>query len=194
MNQSTQLKVRSPAGQSVPWMVWGSVYPARKQTGISFSSKVFIDVKTESLPWHSETNRPLPQACREVSRLDQSRADLATIARIRALSDYTAGWDGHGAAEPTPQALFDAESFVRRLPLDRIHSPHVSLAADGEVNFLWILPAVRLDLGFYGDGFYSFYALTAKGREFTADETPVSQSLPGELLALLEHPGMPSAR
>lgn len=145
-----------------------------------------LDVIAESRCWYSETDRLLPPACREVTRLQGYRADLVTVARIRGLIDYRAGWDGADGRAPSKQALADAESFARRLPFSRIHAPHVSLAADGEVNFLWMLPTIRIDLGFYGDGTYSFYALTAVGREFISDTSTVSEALPSELLALLE--------
>ena len=35
--------------------------------------------------------------------------------------------------------------------------PHISLATDGEINFFWNLVNFRLDLGFFGDGTYSYY-------------------------------------
>ncbi len=58
----------------------------------------------------------------------------------------------------------EAEAFARLLPLDKIYAPHISLAGDGEITFLWILPNFRLDLGFFGvDGTYAYYGKTLEG-------------------------------
>jgi hypothetical protein len=97
-----------------------------------------------------------------------------TLARIREL-----GRDTTMARE--------AATFLCRLSPVALAPPHVSLATDGELNLLWRLPALRLDLGFYGDGTYSYYGWTATGEEWLADWAPLAQRLPSRLLQLLIH-------
>jgi hypothetical protein len=43
-----------------------------------------------------------------------------------------------------------------------------------------------LDLGFYGDGTYSYYGTTTTGDEFLADEVSISTPLPAQILQLIE--------
>ena len=68
---------------------------------------------------------------------------------------------------------------------DDVHAPYISLATDGEINFLWMLPHLRLDLGFYGDGTYSYYGKTAVGDGFLVDDASVCTPLPEQLLQLI---------
>jgi hypothetical protein len=120
-------------------------------------------------------------------QLPVDRTDLQTIARIRELAVYEDGWNGFDGKGPSPRTVQDAEAFIRRLAYTEIAPPHVSLAADGEINFLWLLPSVRLDLGFYGDGTYSYYGRTPTGDEFFADDVSIDTPLPQPLLVLLTH-------
>jgi len=117
--------------------------------------------------------------------LDPSRTDLQMLARIRQLGTYSHGWDGAEGKAPSHAAVTDAERFTRILMRDDVYAPHISLATDGEINFLWMLPHLRLDLGFYGDGTYSYYGKTAAGDEFLVDDASVCTPLPEQLLQLI---------
>jgi len=65
----------------------------------------------------------------------------------------------------------------------KIHKPHVTYREeDGELDFRWDLETIKLDLGFRGNGMYSYYALLADGQEFFGDDIDVSQELPLEIL------------
>jgi hypothetical protein len=118
--------------------------------------------------------------------LNPERADLKLIARIRELGMYTDGWDGAEAQAPSRSAVNDAEKFARSfLQDDGLKKPIISLAADGEIAFLWALPDIRLDLGFYGDGTYSYYGRSPTGKEFISDDESIGTPLPDELLKLI---------
>jgi hypothetical protein len=94
-------------------------------------------------------------------RLNTERADLKIIARIRELGTYPYGWDGVDGKAPSEEAVDEAEKFAWSFLRDEgIEKPIVSLAADGEIAFLWTLPDFRLDLGFYGDSTYSYSVLS----------------------------------
>ena len=118
-------------------------------------------------------------------RLDADRTAMQMLARIQALGTYSHGWDGAEGKAPTHAAITDAERFTRILMRDDVYAPHISLATDGEINFLWMLPHLRLDLGFYGDGTYSYYGKTAAGDEFLVDDTSVGTPLPEQILQLI---------
>ena len=118
-------------------------------------------------------------------RLDADRTAMQMLARIQALGTYSHGWDGAEGKAPTHAAITDAERFTRILMRDDVYAPHISLATDGEINFLWMLPHLRLDLGFYGDGTYSYYGKTAVGDDFLVDDASVCTPLPEQLLQLI---------
>jgi hypothetical protein len=117
--------------------------------------------------------------------LDASRIDVQMLARIRQLAIYPHGWDGAEGQAPSQAAVRDAECFTRILVHDDVYAPSISLATDGEINFFWMLPHFRLDLGFYGDGTYSYYGTTTTGDEFLADEVSISTPLPAQILQLI---------
>jgi hypothetical protein len=108
------------------------------------------------------------------------------IAKIRKLGTYHSGWNHLDSVAPSRATINDAERFARNLELSSIHLPHISAADDGEINFWWDRDGLYIDLGFFGDGSYSFYARLPNGKEITEDEAPIAQSLPSELLSLLK--------
>jgi hypothetical protein len=120
-----------------------------------------------------------------LNELYRDRVDNKAFKRIRELGLYSENWDGTGAIPPTGQAINDAESFLRVLLGREVTIPHISLAADGEINFLWNLKEIRLDLGFYGDQTYSYYGKGKDGKEYLEDEVAIANSLPEEMVNLL---------
>ena len=85
---------------------------------------------------------------------------------------------------PDAQAFTDAQTFIRRLPLNVIPLPEISLADDSEVNFLWQSDDVYVDLGFYGTGTCSYFARGKDGRRIHGDDAPASEGLPSEITTL----------
>jgi hypothetical protein len=121
-------------------------------------------------------------------RLNTERADLKIIARIRELGTYPYGWDGVDGKAPSEEAVDEAEKFAWSFLRDEgIEKPIISLAADGEIAFLWTLPDFRLDLGFYGDSTYSYYGRTSGGREFMSDGESIDAPLPEEIMKLIQN-------
>lgn len=156
---------------------------ARHKVFATFSTGVFAPQAWSSLP--TETTKNFLATAMSHQRLPVDRADLCTIGRIRELGMYEDGWDGGHAKAPHSTTVRDAELFARLLFSVETSPPHVSLATDGEINFLWRLPSIRLDLGFYGDGTYSYYGCSSTGEEFLADEMSIHTLLPQRLLHLL---------
>ena len=107
------------------------------------------------------------------------RADLQAIARVRNLGTYVNDWNGPGTFAPTHASVEDAESFVRYLfSLGSITSPYISASGDGEIDFYWKQNGFTLDLGFVGDGTYSYYAHLPNGQEIIEDEAALDDHLP----------------
>ena len=83
---------------------------------------------------------------------------------------------------PSDAAFQNARDFVLTLPLHRMIKPAIRVAADGEVNFQWSGPDFEIDLGFYGDGRFSFYG-AKQGREpIVGDEVSVEDGIPRDLV------------
>lgn len=109
------------------------------------------------------------------------------ISGIRELAKYKKGWyDGIEGIPATLQTIEDAIAFAKNLDFNYIHIPYISLARDGEVNFWWDLETIKLDLGFYGDGTYSYYAKLKNGEKFFGDDEDLKSTLPSKILDTLK--------
>ena len=92
-------------------------------------------------------------------------------------------WPGSGW--PSDEAFKEAWDFTERLPTRLKALPHISLADDGEVNFAWANGTIRIDLGFYGTGTFSYFACDGRGQERFGDDVPVRSEIPRVLKELL---------
>ncbi|RON97142.1 hypothetical protein BK672_02275 [Pseudomonas fluorescens] len=109
---------------------------------------------------------------------------LTTLASLRQLTD---GWAGYESRKPDDRSIKEAEAFackVLNTPL--ILEPIISSATDGEVSFFWESSHITLDLGFYGDGSFSFYAKTEDGDEFFGDNYSLDSELPQKIFEHLK--------
>jgi hypothetical protein len=105
---------------------------------------------------------------------------LTTLASLKQLTD---GWAGYESKGPDPRSIAEAEVFAQLiLAQPKILEPIISPACDGEVNFFWENQHITLDLGFYGDGYYSFYAKTEDGEEFFGDHKSIDSMLPNKIV------------
>lgn len=105
---------------------------------------------------------------------------LSTIAGLGYLAD---GWAGFDSVRPSDAAISEALAFAEMLLSNQeIQEPIISPATDGEVNFFWENEHITVDLGFYGDGSYSYYAKTEDGQEFFEDHFRVDSVLSSEVL------------
>jgi hypothetical protein len=128
-----------------------------------------------------------PQIYRfEVVTKQSNREDLLAISRIRGFSTYVNGWDGPGTVAPTQSTIKDAEIFTRYLfTIGQIIAPYISASGDGEINFYWKRDDFLIDLGFAGNGSYSYYANLPNNCEIIADEASLRQSLPQEIISFI---------
>ncbi|WP_442498238.1 hypothetical protein [Methylobacter sp. sgz302048] len=153
---------------------------------IILSTTVIAGVHAQSIDSESITTKSYIKAAAKDQRLNTDRVDLRMISKIRYIGTYTDGWDEANGKAASRQAVNEAEKFVWQLSPD-IREPMITLAADGEINFLWDSPDFKLDLGIYGDGSYSYYGKTSNGAEFIADEKMIDDKLPDEILAFINH-------
>ena len=78
-------------------------------------------------------------------------------ATLLSYKDLPHGWDGEEGVPPSLNAVSDAINFLAKKPED-ISLPYPQIAADGEVGLYWHKDEVFAEVGFYGDGTYSYYA------------------------------------
>lgn len=135
-------------------------------------------------PTETATN-PAFQIQPQATNRAKESVKLVLLKRIRELRLYTENWDGMGAIVPTEQAIDDAETFLRSLPIEQIEAPHIALAADGEINFFWETDKIRMDLGLFGDGTYSYFAKSSDGKKFYCDDEGLEAPLGQEIINLL---------
>ena len=138
------------------------------------------------------SGRTEPPAPYQPTQADAPRADLSRSAqiwlllrRLLELRDTPPNERWIDANWPTQEAFIDASEFIRRLPEKLKALPHIALADDGEVNFAWNHHNTRIDLGFYGTGFYSYYAKAPYGQEFFGDHIAARGPIPQNLSILI---------
>lgn len=83
---------------------------------------------------------------------------------------------------PSESAFQNARDFVLTLPLNQIVKPTIHVASDGEVNFQWTGHDFQIDLGFYGNGKFSYYGAKEGCEPILGDEVPVKGGIPKVLV------------
>ena len=151
---------------------------------LGLTTLVMMGAQPHTINSNPRTLRSFVEPVEKNQRLNANRIDLKIIARIREIGAYSDGWDDANGKAASRQAINDAENFIRQL-FPNVKEPIITLAADGEINFLWILADLRLDLGVYGDGSYSYYGKTSSGEEFIADENLLDVKLPEKIMAFI---------
>jgi hypothetical protein len=110
------------------------------------------------------------------------RAILTTLDkhRLRVAEDKK----GAFGEPPIASAFADAVTFAKSTDLHWTPLPNIHLASDGEVNFLWRNKGIHIDLGFYGNGKFSYYAESPVKEPMYGDDLDASAGMPQELLEL----------
>ena len=111
--------------------------------------------------------------------------DYATelLDRVRYLKDVYVTPYEPGGVVPSAQAFADAESFILKLPLNRTGMPKIDVASDGEVNFCWFSDNSRVDLGFFGNGTYSYFG-QAPGSEVAGENVAATSEVSPDLVKI----------
>jgi hypothetical protein len=94
---------------------------------------------------------------------------------------YSTAWLPN-STPPNDAAFQNARDFVLTLPLNRIAEPAIHVASDGEVNFQWSGPDFQIDLGFYGNGKFSFYGAKQGQAPILGDDVAVKDGVPDGLI------------
>lgn len=157
------------------------------------SSRLFCDTlssASEFVQAYSAMEIPTAKIFSFAPYISQSKKQLSSLdsimLSIRQMTDYEQDWDGYGSRAPSAQAADDAELFaIYNLYRRNANTPKISAASDGEINFSWKNEKGLIDLGFFGDGSYSYYAKLSTGKELISDESEIEERLPNELLEII---------
>lgn len=106
--------------------------------------------------------------------------------QLARISGFTSGWNGRESIGASHQTIDEVREFSNLLFVQNVKLPIVSLADDGEINFYWNFDGKILDLGFFGDGFYSYYFKDGEGRELFADDKPIKEIICDEVVEFLK--------
>ena len=98
------------------------------------------------------------------------------------------GWDGYGGRPPTNQAIIDGLMWLSLLPTGYA-LPKSMLSGAGEVGLYWDADGFYCDIGFFGDGTFSYYAEAPDGSTIS-NETIEVKDTPASLFALLSKIGV----
>jgi hypothetical protein len=93
---------------------------------------------------------------------------------------YSTAWLPN-STRPNDNAFKNAKEFVSTLPLASMMKPAIHVASDGEVNFQWSGNDFHIDLGFYGNGKFSFYGAKEGHAPIVRDDVPVREGIPKDL-------------
>lgn len=103
---------------------------------------------------------------------------------IIAYQSYPANWDGYDGISPSSDTINNTLLFLEKLPLG-VAEPRPGLSGDGEVSLFWEKDDVFVDIGFSGDGKYSFYAQDSQDIEYLKDNIDLNDPLPDALINLI---------
>lgn len=133
----------------------------------------------------SSTKRPSPKPLIKTRIVDES--DLSSlnqiIYEIRTIARFNDAWHGPHSVAAAQKAIDDAERFARELTWSQKNRPKVALAEDGELNLFWKSEEIYLDVGFFGDGTYSFFGQLASGETISGDSVPARNGQATTILA-----------
>ena len=111
---------------------------------------------------------------------------LSAEMRIRNLGMYEDGWNGINSIGADEKTVSEAVELVRLMLKNSTQKPVISLADDGEINFYWSFGSNILDLGVFGDGYYSYYFHSKDGEEIFADDKPIKSITDDQILNIIK--------
>lgn len=120
-------------------------------------------------------------------QLDLARFDLQLLNEVRKRRSYSHDWDGNGSVVLNKNTVDEAEKFIRNHFTNlKLVKPSVSLSSDGELCFYWNTSKIVLDLGFIGDGTFSYGGIINNSKKIFSDGTSFDSLLPDDILDLLK--------
>lgn len=101
-------------------------------------------------------------------------------------STFENGWDGYSGVPARISAVYDSIKFISLLSINH-KLPVISLAGDGEICFYWEANHNYLELGFFGDTYYSYFFRDSKSKkDICSNDISINiEGLTKEVMSLL---------
>lgn len=138
-----------------------------------------IDIPTNATPDFSIASHQ-----NQIGFISETDFEKNIINKIESFRRYPKNWDGYNGIAAPADAVNDALLFLEKLPFG-VSEPRPGLSGDGEIGLFWETDEVFVDIGFVGNGKYTFYAKDEEGVEYIMDEADISNVLPETLLKLI---------
>jgi len=137
-------------------------------------------INTPSIPTYVSTAPS--ELINFVFRADTNKQKL--FFSLRSYRSFENDWDGYGGQIPSDQTIEDSIKFIKLLPTN-VLLPYAGLSGDGEISLFWDKNKIFIDIGFRGNGQYSYYARLANGKEYFGSNLQLSSDLPSDLISIL---------
>ena len=154
---------------------WSAAQDPEPTVVHEFVSNDWVDIQS-LLTVYSEPNE---ESLGYVQKVKPTARDKIA-ATLTSYLDLDEDWDGYGGVRPTDKAVRDTLEFLNALPEDKV-PPKPMLAGSGEVGLFWDIEGFYCDVGFEGDGTYSYYGELNDAHSIGDEEVPVGV-FPEELL------------
>lgn len=138
---------------------------------------------TTLLVWYFPSVRADTELVPEDVGSEEPPAEDSLHAELFTYMALPEGWDGYEGVPASSEAVLDAIDFLEMRPSD-IPLPYPQIAPDGEAGLYWHSGEVFAEVGFYGDGEYSYYA-----RYVPVGEDPMEEGRDHCSLGTREWPG-----
>jgi len=103
---------------------------------------------------------------------------------IESYRNYPTNWDGYDGIPPLSETVNNTLEFIEKLPFNA-REPRPGVSGDGEISLFWESDDIFVDIGFLGDGKYTFYARDSQAIEYFKDDIELKDPIPEALLNLI---------
>ncbi len=114
--------------------------------------------------------------------------DVSGIERVLQLGEKKHGWNGKDSRAADEQAILTALELLDKLTETKVPLPDITLHSDGSFGFSWTRPGLVADISIYGDGTYSYNAVS-DGRAAKGSNRKPSDPLRADLLRIISGDG-----
>lgn len=103
--------------------------------------------------------------------------------KIRSYITFEKNWDGDGGIPCTKEAAEECLTFIHKL---KVIPSYTGLSGDGEIGLFFRGTSRFIDIGFRGDGNYSFYSRCYNNIEYFGDNLPINEPIPDDVMKALQ--------
>lgn len=123
---------------------------------------------------------------KQIDGLSEREKIAAFRIRLDEYKSLREGWDGDAGIAPLPSLVDDLSALFEEVVSSELSIPDPAISSDGEVGIYWRKDGFFAEITIDGAGEYSYFAKTADGKRYFAEELEVAAGIDQELLSLVE--------